>query len=276
MPIRAMLATAVLAALAGCAEQGAPPVDAPPDDPSREIDLGEGWSRLPQPPLSPRQGPLVATVAGEVVVVGGYTGPPCPPNADCAYPRSFARDGAAWTPSAGRWQPIARAPYEVTELPPHAVVGDRLHVVTEGRLLTWDASDDEWDVEEVPVSLDGVSLVADGPLLVLVAGSDENGEQPDRVLDTRTGAWSALPDDPLSPAFDRSVRATPHGLVLTARPIAADGGPRTRLSSRPLCWMSGRARGAGCRPVSSSAGGGGAGAATTWWTPPSAGPTAAR
>ena len=48
---------------------------------------------------------------------------------------------------------------------------------------------------------------------------------PDRVLDTRTGAWSVLPADPLSPSFDRSLTPTPHGLVLTASPIAAGGGP---------------------------------------------------
>jgi hypothetical protein len=211
--------------LVGCAEQGAPPVDAPPDHSSREIELGEGWSRMPVPPLSPRRGPLVATVAGEVVVLGGYTGPPCPPNADCAYPPEFARDGVRWTPAEGRWREIAPAPYDVTERPTHAVVGDRLHVLAGQRLLVWDASEDEWTVLPTPARLQYRSLVADGSRLVMAAGSDENGETPDHVLDTRTGEWSTLPEDPLSPSFDRSVTATPHGLVLTASPIGPDGGP---------------------------------------------------
>jgi hypothetical protein len=221
-----LLAVLLLAVpLLGCAEQGAPPVDAPPDDPSRTIELGEGWSRMPMPPLSPRHGPLVATVAREVVVVGGYTGPPCPPNADCAYPPSFARDGVRWTPAEGRWREIAPAPYDVEELPRHAVVGDRLHVLSSGRLLVWDRSEDAWSVVDTPARLEHVALVADGPRLVVAAGGDEHGEEPDRVLDTRTGEWSVLPEDPLSPSFDRFVTATPHGLVLTARPIAPGGGP---------------------------------------------------
>ena len=221
-----LLAVLLLAVpLLGCAEQGAPPVDAPPDDPSREVAIGEGWSRMPVPPLSPRRGPLVAAVAGEVVVVGGYTGPPCPPGADCAYPPDFARDGVRWSPPEGRWEEIAPAPYDLEERPPHAVVGDRLHVLSNGRLLVWDASDDDWSVVATPNRLGYAGLVADGPRLVAAAGSDENGETPDRVLDTRTGEWSVLPEDPLSPSFGRVVTATPHGLVLTASPIASDGGP---------------------------------------------------
>ena len=59
----------------------------------------------------------------------------------------------------------------------------------------------------------------------VASGSDENGVQPDRVLDTSTGEWSTLPEDPLKPSFDRMITATPEGLVLTAKPIQADGSP---------------------------------------------------
>ena len=38
-------------------------------------------------------------------------------------------------------------------------------------------------------------------------------------------SWSVLPRDPLKPAFDRIITATPAGLVLTAKAIEADGNP---------------------------------------------------
>ena len=36
-----------------------------------------------------------------------------------------------------------------------------------------------------------------------MSASDEDGERPDFVFDPEPSEWSELPDDPLSPGFDR-------------------------------------------------------------------------
>jgi hypothetical protein len=152
--------------------------------------------------------------------------PPCPPNAGCARPsRDLERDGVAFDLDAGIWRPIADAPVPVPELAPTAVVGDRLYVHTGSDLLVWDSAGNSWSSVSPPRPLGWADLVADGARLVVVSGSDENGVRPDQVLDTTTGEWSTLPADPLKPAFDRAVTATPQGLVLTAQRIGDDGGP---------------------------------------------------
>jgi hypothetical protein len=45
--------------------------------------------------------------------------------------------------------------------------------------------------------------VAAGERLVAYRGSDEGGEKPDLVFDPTRSAWETLPDDPMTPAFDR-------------------------------------------------------------------------
>jgi len=184
------------------------------------------WSRLPDVPLSPRLGPVVAAVGGSVVVVGGATGPPCPPAASCTAPPGYAADGAAYDAETGRWTRIADAPHAIEDRAPHAVAGGRLYVLSESRLLRYDATGDSWTLLSTPSGLDG-AVTTDGRRLVFADSSDEDGSAPDRVLDTRTGAWSVLPDDPLGQSFDRAITPTPHGLVLTAHSIDAldAGGP---------------------------------------------------
>jgi hypothetical protein len=39
----------------------------------------------------------------------------------------------------------------------------------------------------------------------------------DQVYDPAAGGWTALPRDPLVPAFARQITSTPHGLVLTGK-----------------------------------------------------------
>jgi hypothetical protein len=184
-----------------------------------------GWTTLRPSPLSAREGTVTAAVAGEAVFVGGYAGPPCPPSADCVIPRAeVRRDGAAYDPVAGTWRSIADAPRAVDAYAARAVVDDDLYVLVDRMLLVWSSTADSW--REVPLPPDAPAygaLVADGTRVVLASGSDENGEEADVVLDTTSGAWSTLPEDPLSPAFDRSVTATSAGLVLTAKPFGPDG-----------------------------------------------------
>jgi hypothetical protein len=206
-------------------------------DPEAEVGPRPGWTRLPDHPLSSREGSAIAHVATEdgrdlVVVVGGYTGPPCPPNADCEIPEdAMATDGAALDLEAGTWQEIADVPGAVSWYASTAVVGDTLFVLTDAGLLAWDASEDAWaEVEppQRPSDLVG-ALVADDhsdpARLLVVSGSDERGERPDLAYEPLDGSWTRLPPDPLTPSFDRQIIPTPLGLVLTARPIAPDGGP---------------------------------------------------
>ena len=91
------------------------------------------------------------------------------------------------------------------------MVGDRLHVLSNGRLLVWDRSDDAWTRRaDRRARRSSVALVADGPRLVLTSGAaTSTASEPDRVLDTRSGEWSVLPEDPLSPSFDRSADCHP-------------------------------------------------------------------
>lgn len=189
-----------------------------------------GWREIADSPLSGRDDPAIAYVAGEVVVVGGYTGPACPPSADCAFSQDPERDGAAYSPTTGTWRSIANAPVPLLGEQAPAVVGDRLYLLAGRDLLRWDSSDDAWTREALPgraASRRAVPAVlsADGTRLIVASGSDEHGVHPDLILDTRTGDWSQLPPDPLSPAFDRTITATSAGLVLTARGIDAHGNP---------------------------------------------------
>jgi hypothetical protein len=217
--MRALLVLLLLTVV-GCGQ--ATPIDAvqDPGGPAAR------WARLADSPLSPRQGPVSGYVDGRAVFVGGDPGPPCPPNADCAKPSTYAVDGAAYNLEEKTWAPIADAPIGIPDLAPHAVVGKHLFVRVEGQLLDYDATIDRWKTLEVPgTAPEWLSLTVDGRRLVLTSGSDEQVRQPDRVLDTRTGEWSTLPNDPLGLSFDRMITATDEGLVLTAKRIEAGGSP---------------------------------------------------
>jgi hypothetical protein len=183
------------------------------------------WEALPASPLSLRSHPLAVTIGTEAVFVGGDTGDPCPPDADCERPASYARDGAAYDVTTGRWTALADAPVGIEGFG-GVVVGDRVYVVADGRLLAYDRSEDAWSWAPPPpgpTDLSWVQLSRDGHRLVLAWGSDEERTAPDRVLDTRSGRWTVLPDDPIGPSWSRSLTATPHGLVLTAQRLAQGG-----------------------------------------------------
>ncbi len=184
------------------------------------------WTRLVDSPLSPRNGAVAAYVDGKAVFVGGDTGRPCPPSADCAGPVEYAADGASYDVVSGAWTPIADAPLGIPDQATHAVLGRHLFIRVKGVLLDYDAVKDRWSEHAVPgTAPDWLTLTADGRRLVLTSGSDEEIRQPDRVLDTRTGTWTTLPDDPFENSFDRGITATAAGLVLTAREMDSSGNP---------------------------------------------------
>ena len=186
--MRGTLLAVLLLLTAGCGQSTNEPGAAPaPRGPVTELTPG-AWTRLPNSPLSPRENPAAAYVGGEAVFVGGYGGPPCPPNADCARPQdALERDGAAFDLDAGTWRRIADAPRPVPELAPTAVIGERVYVHAGKTLLVWDSVQDTWSEVTPPRPLGWSDLVADGTPTRCASGSDENGIQPDRVLDTRTG-----------------------------------------------------------------------------------------
>lgn len=231
--VRALAVTACLVLTAGCgmvAGPGMGGVDPRGQSPAPSLVSPEPvagrWVRLPDSPLSARENPVVVRVGDEVVVVGGYAGPPCPPYADCGRNRSdLRRDGAAYDLATGTWRQIAPAPRALPEMASTAVVDERLYVLAGESVLVWHGAADSWTELPLPGPAGWPRLVADGPRLLVVSGTDEYGVRPDRVWDTRTGTWTTLPADPLRPSFDRVVTATPDGLVLTAKEIAPDGGP---------------------------------------------------
>ncbi len=193
-----------------------------------------GWHRVADPPLAPRLGAVTAWIRGEAYVVGGDTSRPCPPNADCRMPDSYAKDGAAFDPGTGVWRRIADAPQGIPSHASSAVTGDQLFVLTGRTLQGYDASTDRWSTVRTPADQRG-ALLADGDRLVLPSGSDESGEVADHVYHVPTGTWSTLPPDPIGPAFDRYLTSTKHGLVLTAKHLVdnpgADG-PALVLAAR--------------------------------------------
>src|SRR6478735_6176169 len=83
--------------LGGCATMSAGPGGAGEEE-SR-------WAQVDDFPLSARTVPTLAWTGSEVFVVGGDTGPPCPPAADCAW-GALARDGAAFDPVEETWRVI--------------------------------------------------------------------------------------------------------------------------------------------------------------------------
>ena len=100
--MRRLTAFALAVVVAGCGTPGrtGPASSAP----------AERWERLPDPPLSPRNGTVSVWTGDEVLVVGGDEWS-CPPNASCATPEfPPLGDGAAYDPEAKTWRSIADAP----------------------------------------------------------------------------------------------------------------------------------------------------------------------
>ena len=219
--MRHLLLVLLVLGVSACAQQGH--TDGPDlADPNG----GPGsWTEITGSPLSARDGPMVAFVAGEVIVAGGYAGPACPPTASCAYVQDDERDGAAYSLATHTWHRIADAPEPIHGWSAPALIGDRLYLLGERGVLSWDSGEDAWREIPAPGRVRARDLVLDGHRLILASASDEHGVHPDLVLDTRTGRWSELPANPHAPSFDRSITATPAGLVLTGSAIDAAGNP---------------------------------------------------
>jgi hypothetical protein len=198
----------------------------PTSDPVRtQGDVAGTWHKLSAPPLSPRLGAITAWTGTEALFLGGDTGAPCPPNADCSAPQARARDGAAFDPDRGTWRKTANAPATLEPYASRAVIGDEVWVVAEGALLSYDASADAWATHRPPAKLPEYGqVVADHGRIIVVRSERRRSDSPDQVYDTQAQAWSPLPEDPLEPAFGRMLTETSAGLVLTGYDLIAQPG----------------------------------------------------
>ena len=213
--------------IAGCSSPPTPdsPVDA-------SIAHTDGWSRLPDGPLSARHGTVGAWLDQRFVLFGGWSQPPCPPNADCAWPTdAVLRDGASFDPAAGTWKLIAEAPMPVSGWN-SAVVNDRWYFLTAGfprtdspvTFLSYDPAADDWTSLPVPRAAAGSRLVAAGDRVMAISSSDEQAKAIDSVFDSATGSWQQIPDDPLGPGFDRAAVWLGDALLLTAKDLVPGPG----------------------------------------------------
>lgn len=201
----------------------------------------DAWERVPDGPLSPRSQAVVVWTGNEVLVVGGDDRP-CPPTADCAVPDSPPLgDGAAYDPLTREWRRIASPPIPFSGAET-AVVGDTVFFMVRGMpgrpearsgFLAYAPGADSWLELPRPEASDSAEgwyrLAAAGERLVAYSGSDEGGERPDWIFDATRAEWAALPDDPMTPAFDRHMEWAGDRLTLFDHELVPNPG-----SERPL------------------------------------------
>jgi hypothetical protein len=205
---------------------GTDPPGAEPGEPGSEPPAqAAGWRAVPPGPLSPRENALALWTGSEVLLIGGSDAPPCPPSADCTTPtKPPLGDGAAYDPATETWRRIADSPVRV-EWANGVVIGQTAYLWIPGNnfrpdaeqaFLAYRIDEDRWEaLPPPPTNAAGwYSILAAGDRLIAYSGSDEQVTAPDLVFDPTTGTWSELPDDPLGPAYDRSMAWTGHELVL--------------------------------------------------------------
>jgi hypothetical protein len=187
-------------------------------------DSGGPWKQLPDPPLSPRAAPTGFWTGEEVVLVGGDT-EPCHPAAACAAPESPPlADGAAYNVRTNTWRSIAEPPFGFAWAVPFVfgataylwVPGESYRPEAPSGFLAYRIDDDSWDELSLPTDGDpnAYMFLTLEDRIVAYNWGDETRELPDYVFDVGSEAWSELPDDPLSPGYDRVMRWTGEELVL--------------------------------------------------------------
>jgi hypothetical protein len=183
------------------------------------------WQALPASPLSPREGALGLWTGREVLLIGGSDARPCPPNASCVVPDvPPLADGAAFDPQTSAWRRIADSPvpFEWAQGIPVGtsaylwIPGSPGRPKADAAFLAYHVEKNRWQRLPLPPGDPHLfhGIVQAGDRIVAYTHSDEQGEQPDYVFDPATESWSALPPDPLSPSFDRSMAWSGRELVL--------------------------------------------------------------
>lgn len=188
-------------------------------------------------PLLPRHDAVGVWTGSEMLVVGGTTGPPCPPTADCAGPSddTLRSDGAAYDPATDTWQAIPAAPRPVVG-GLAAWSGTEMVVVTGGVTLAYDPLGESWRYLDPPP--DGgfnQTVVTDQGI---VFGSYDkrprSGMGSDWLLDPLVGTWLPMPADPFGESYDRSLAWDGERLWLLSMSVAnhskAYGGAASRVA----------------------------------------------
>jgi hypothetical protein len=226
-----VVSAGLLLVLAGCNAFG----KSSPSD-SVEVSGSASWSMLPESPLSPRYSPLAVWDGSEFLLVGGYNGSPCPPNADCAGADHELSDGAAFDPQSSRWRVLANSPVPVSGEADgqSVVVGDRLFLLDTDddrrqattTFLSYDITDDRWTRLPVP-DLRNAWLIAAGDSVVAVG---ESGPK-NLVFDPVAVRWRPLPKSPLPHGGETGVWTGHKLLVAEHADVPNDQPPVVRLAS---------------------------------------------
>ncbi len=224
--LSATLAALVCVAIASCA------TDPSEVDPASPGDGAPAWQRLPDGPLTARDGAVGLWTGAEVLLIGGSTAPPCPPNASCVPSDRLLADGAAYRPSSRTWRPIAPAP-EPVAWADAVVVGQVAYLMPTypwrgTSLFTYDIGKDRWSRLGAPgEGGEGYRLLNAGGHLVAYRSTDERGPKlPDLFHDPGTEGWRPLPATPLGAGFDRTMVWTGRELVLFDKELIPDPGAR--------------------------------------------------
>lgn len=191
------------------------------------------WQRLPDLPLTRRDGPLVRRVGDRVVVLGGTRPQHCPVGASCPFP-GYAPGGAVLDLRTSTWRRMQHPPASTAGGSPAGVTGDRLVVVgsrVPERLFVYDVAHDAWHpMPPSPFDLGGdESLTVGHGAAWVVPGDDRRGGAPIQRLDLRTHRWSTLPPSRHRPRLGlRRLFLTPAGRVV----VGAAYDPATRSHTR--------------------------------------------
>jgi hypothetical protein len=223
-------------ALTACADDGEEPVvaESPADESPAD---GHEWERLPDPPIPDRLRTVVAWTGAELLVVGGDQFW-CPPSAGCTAPEEPPlADGALLDPAANTWRRIADAPVGFYAASSAVTLDGVVYLLAStdyqggAELLAYDVATDTWSRPAPPVEhFDWYHLVVAGDRLVAYPSSEETGITGDFVLDPATGDWTPLPEDPVSPAFDRRmVWSAPHLYLLDKENVPNPGSDEPSL-----------------------------------------------
>ncbi len=181
-----------------------------------EPEPGLAWTKTAQSPLEPRFGAFTAWLGEEFLVVGGWTGGPCPPGAMCDLAPPDTRDGARYDPRSDTWRTIAALPTGFGRGYGTGAAGlGAFYAVSyaeaEAALWRYDPAADVWQQLAEPPAWG--ELVGSPEALLLVTGD----ESPAGFrYDPQADAWTALPAGPLDACTTRQGLADAGSLVVVA------------------------------------------------------------
>lgn len=214
---------AVCLLLAGCGFGG-----------SAEIPSVGSWKRLPDPPLSPREGALGVWTGREVLILGGSIDPTPPGAGSSRKPKPPLRDGVVFNPRTRSWRQIAPAPIGLESFFPVAVARRSVYIAvprnpgardTRMDLLEYRLRANRWRRLPSPPRRNYTLVGVAGRLL---AAGPERGPVPLSLFqfERRERRWRELPRPPMRGAFSWNGRR----LVLIGFDPAADHFPNPPLA----------------------------------------------